>query len=206
MIPDWIEAGISIESKGTSPAWFKQVHGTSVVELTAPTPLSPPPEADAGFTRSFDISPFIFTADCVPVLFFGRHPSDPIGAAHAGWRGAMKGIVSKTREAMQLSPAHTFVLLGPSIGPCCFEIQEDFVSAFRDEGRNIAPYLDKREGRQFCRLLDFIVSEELKDVPSGQIDYWQHRCTVCSVPALPSFRRNKIANPMLRTWIRKRSI
>jgi polyphenol oxidase len=206
MIPEWIEAGITIEPKGATPAWFKQVHGASVVELTAPTPHSPPPEADAGFTLSTEISPFVFTADCVPVLFFGRDPSAPIGAAHAGWRGAMKGIVAKTRHAMQLSPSDTFVLLGPSIGPCCFEVQDDFIAAFESNGRNITPYLEQRKGSQFCRLLDFIISEDLKDVPREQIDYWQHRCTACSFPELPSFRRNKIANPMLRTWIRKRAL
>ncbi len=201
---DWLEMGVEVEAKGETAPQFSQVHGNTAIEVFG-APDREPKEADAGFTAHLNTEVYVFTADCLPVLFYGKDPSAPVGAAHAGWRGAMKGIVSQTLRQMAIPPAETHVVFGPSIGPCCFEVQTDFIEAFRQAGRDITPYVENRGQRLFCSLLDFVVNEELSSVPKGQVSTRLHRCTVCSLPELPSYRRNKSTDPRLRTWIRKRS-
>lgn len=78
----------------------------------------------------------VSTADCVPVLFY-----DPtrkvVGAAHAGWRGTVKHIVSKTIEIMielGSNPANIKVTIGPSISQKHFEVGDEVVEAFRSAG------------------------------------------------------------------------
>jgi len=75
-----------------------------------------------------------FAADCIPILF-----ADPdarvIAAAHAGWRGTVAGIATRAIARMcerGARPERIRVALGPSIGPCCFEVGPEVVAAFRD--------------------------------------------------------------------------
>lgn len=199
---DWLEMGFAIEKKGESPALFTQVHGNAVLELSG-QPEAGPKEADAGFTALPNTEVYVFTADCLPVLVHGENSTAPIGAAHAGWRGAMKGIVSQLLHQMAIPPSQTHVVLGPSIGPCCFEVQKDFIETFRQAGRDITPYLEKRNERLFCNLIDFVIHEELSAIPRSQVSTHLFQCTVCSKPQLPSYRRNKSTDPRIRTWLRK---
>ena len=77
----------------------------------------------------------VFSADCNVILLH-----DPVrravGAAHAGWRGTAAGIVGKTVRAMQdafgCDPAHIRAAIGPAIGPCCFETDNDVPAALRE--------------------------------------------------------------------------
>jgi hypothetical protein len=74
-----------------------------------------------------------FSADCIPLVF-----AEPVarvcGAAHAGWRGTVAGVASNVIGRMQelgARPDRIRVALGPSIGPCCFEVGPEVVDAFR---------------------------------------------------------------------------
>lgn len=90
--------------------------------------------ADALISNLPGISLLAFFADCVPILFF-----DPIrqviGACHSGWRGTAVQIAAKCVLAMQnqfgTNPADCIVGIGPSIGPCCYEVDEVVISQFR---------------------------------------------------------------------------
>ena len=93
------------------------------------------------------------TADCVPILYFDRK-ARVIGAAHAGWRGAVGGIAAVTVERMKelgASADDLEVALGPAIMPCCYEVGEDF----RQSVINIAgegfceKYVKPREGGKY---------------------------------------------------------
>jgi YfiH family protein len=89
-------------------------------------------EADAMVTNMQGVCPVVLTADCVPVLFY-----DPVGkvagVAHAGWRGTLKHIVSVTVKAMAVHfgsrPGDILAGIGPSIGPCCYEVREEVLEA-----------------------------------------------------------------------------
>ena len=103
-----------------------QVHGAAVVQATEAGNLG---EADATFTSRSGLALAVATADCVPVVIEGP---DVAGVAHAGWRGVTAGVIPALLDAMRsagLSPVRAGI--GPSIGPCCYEVGEDVLSGAR---------------------------------------------------------------------------
>lgn len=109
-----------------------QVHGDTVVELTAQA--SPHIEADAIWTRHPDVVLAVLSADCVPVLIADRR-GRAVAAVHAGWRGTQSRIVVRLVERLQsaagIFPHELQAVLGPAIGPCCFQIGHDTAAALR---------------------------------------------------------------------------
>ncbi len=113
--------------------WTKQVHGSNVVIADENTIPSPSLEADAIVTDRPNIPLFIVAADCVPILLW-----DPvrrvIGAAHAGWRGTAMCVVAEAVRTMERAfgslPQDIHAGIGPSIGPCCYEVGEEVVSVY----------------------------------------------------------------------------
>ena len=95
------------------------------------------PPADALVTADPDVYLLACFADCVPLLFF-----DPVrmvvGVAHAGWRGTVAGMGAATVRAMTehygSRPADIRAVIGPSAGPCCYEVSADVIAAVRTSG------------------------------------------------------------------------
>jgi YfiH family protein len=109
-----------------------QVHGAEVSTLTGPHPLENSPLVDAQVTATRGIALGVLTADCGPVLL-ADSKAGVIGAAHAGWKGALGGIVENTIQAMEKLGAtrqDTILLLGPCIYPESYEVTEEFLAAF----------------------------------------------------------------------------
>ncbi len=106
-------------------AWVRQVHGSEVV---APTGPGIGPEADALITTDPSLPIAVSVADCLPVALLA---DGAVGLAHAGWRGAAAGVVSSTITALtdRGHPPHT-VVIGPGIGPCCFEVGDEVADRF----------------------------------------------------------------------------
>lgn len=132
---------------GTDPETFvfgSQIHGTGVTivtqahrgsgALSAETAL---PGTDGLITNLPGICLTILTADCVPVLLY-----DPekrvIAAVHAGWKGTVGRIASKTVSAMVevfgCQPAQMLAGIGPSAGPCCYEVGDEVMNAVKQYG------------------------------------------------------------------------
>lgn len=105
---------------------LQQVHGTLLAAPDDPRDL---PEADGWVGRPPPgVLLGVRTADCLPVLYC--HPTTrTLGLAHAGWRGAAAGIARGTLKRMEVPAEEVFVVLGPCIGPCCYEVGEDVASA-----------------------------------------------------------------------------
>lgn len=118
------ELGISSEW-----AWVRQVHGAGVVAVTEPGLAG---EADAVITVEPGLPVAVSVADCLPVAVIGASGA---GMAHAGWRGVVAGVVDATVAAMVDAGAepHTAVI-GPGIGPCCFEVGPDVAQRFDGSG------------------------------------------------------------------------
>ena len=115
-------------------ARINQVHGNEVHVVTRET-IADRPRGDGIVTADPGVILGIFSADCVPILMVD--PKRKIaGAFHAGWRGVIADIATAGVAAMTKLGAHASDLryaLGPSIGPCCFEVDEDLAARFRGE-------------------------------------------------------------------------
>jgi YfiH family protein len=114
----------------------RQVHGADVAIIDgADASLSP--TADAVATRAHDVLLTVRVADCVPILLVDPQ-SGAIAAIHAGWRGTNAGIAQRTIERMHAAfgsePADLIAAIGPSIGPCCYEVGPELPEAFRAAG------------------------------------------------------------------------
>src|SRR3546814_11105295 len=89
-------------------------------------------EADALVTRTPGILLGILTADCVPVLFADRE-AGVVGAAHAGWKGALAGVTDGALDAMEslgARRAHIAAAIGPCVGRASYEVDDGFVQHF----------------------------------------------------------------------------
>lgn len=105
----------------------RQVHGTAVILARAPRPGRPDAAADALVSDRPGVTLGVLSADCAPVLL-----ADPvagvIGAAHAGWRGALQGVVEATVAAMSelgARPERISAAIGPCIAQPCYEVGPD---------------------------------------------------------------------------------
>ncbi|MEL6680768.1 MAG: peptidoglycan editing factor PgeF [Pseudomonadota bacterium] len=110
-----------------------QVHSADAVTVTEP--FAQRPKADALVTATPGLVLGILTADCAPVLFADVE-AGVVGAAHAGWKGALGGVVEATVAAMVLLGAareRIRATVGPTIAQASYEVGEDFMDRFLDE-------------------------------------------------------------------------
>lgn len=110
----------------------KQVHGANVAVVTAADRGRAFDETDALVTNVPDTPLVILTADCAAIVLFDA-ARGAIGIAHAGWRGTVARIaaatVARMREAFGSQPGDIVAAVGPSIGPCCYEVGPDVIDA-----------------------------------------------------------------------------
>ncbi len=123
---------------------LKQLH--SDVIHVFDTPSTDPCRGDASITNRPNLLLAIQTADCVPILLV-----DPkkraIAAIHAGWRGTLARIVAKTIGKMQMhfgtKPSDLLAAIGPSIGPCCYEVGTEVATQFLSQFPDAPDYFDE---------------------------------------------------------------
>jgi polyphenol oxidase len=153
-------AALGVEPRRLLTAY--QSHSPSVVVAEAPWTTGDRPQADAIVTRMRALAIGVTTADCGPVLL-----ADPrtgvIGAAHAGWRGALTGVIEATVAAMErLGAARGQIraAIGPMIRQTSYEVGPDLVARFRAEdpaaSRFFAPA--KREAHAMFDLAGYIAA------------------------------------------------
>ena len=109
-----------------------QIHSPDVVVAEKPWPRAERPRADAIVTRVHELAIGVSTADCAPLLF-AEPQAGVIGAAHAGWRGALTGVIEATIAAMEklgAERARIAVALGPTIRQPNYEVGPEFVARF----------------------------------------------------------------------------
>lgn len=151
------------EQLGVAPANFlnvHQIHSPDAVVATGPWDSGPRPKADAIVTRTEGLAIGVTTADCGPILFV-----DPaarvIGAAHAGWKGALTGIVESTIATMEKLGADRggiVAAIGPLIRQPSYEVGSEFVERFLDADADHARFFlpGAREGHSMFDLAGFI--------------------------------------------------
>jgi len=165
---------------------LNQVHGDRVVEVDGP----PDGEisGDALMTRAPDLLLAVRVADCVPVLIYD--PSNLAAAAvHAGWKGTSCGITAKVLRAMGerygTDPAACLVAIGPSAGPCCYEVGGEVAALFPERCVIRSPGAKPKVDLWRANL------DQLLDagVPEGSVDL-AGICTVCNERLFFSYRRS----------------
>jgi polyphenol oxidase len=112
-----------------------QYHSTEVAVIDGGAIPDEPPKVDALVTTSPNLALGIMTADCGPVLFADSRDRI-IGAAHAGWRGALGGVLEATVDAMIEQGARAdniFAAIGPMIGPDSYEVGPEFPTPFLEQ-------------------------------------------------------------------------
>ena len=166
--------------------FLRQVHGCSV----ATPPWGEPPEADASTAKESGALLAIETADCLPVLIV-----DPIrrqvAAAHAGWRGTAARVTQSAVRALLdagSNAADLLVALGPSIGPCCYEVGPEVEAAFGPSGAGFFV-----TGAADRKHLDVAAANRAQldevGIASSRIDSVSH-CTKCREDLFFSYRRD----------------
>lgn len=166
-----------------------QVHGGAV---HVPAPDAAPAdtfrvEADALVATAPGMAVAIRVADCVPVLL-----ADPatgrVAAAHAGWRGVVTGVVGAALDALDPSdPGAVIAAIGPSIGPCCFEVGEEVAAEIA--ARTAPDVVLPRTGEKPRVDLWRAVEGQLRARGVTAVTTLG-RCTVCEPGAFFSFRRD----------------
>jgi YfiH family protein len=115
-------------SAGQDACFFRQVHGTSVLETFPGGATKDRPEADGGWTSCPGTAVAVWTADCVPVLISDEQ-GEFVAAVHAGWRGTVRGILPEAirtlRSASGQDSSRFFSVIGPSIKSCCYTVGAD---------------------------------------------------------------------------------
>ena len=159
-----------VEPGAPPVAWAKQIHSATVL----PAHAGRCGEGDALFGNDPDLALSVVTADCVPVLLAGPNG---LAAVHAGWRGLVGGVIPAALE--KLGGAET-AWIGPTIGPCCYEVGEEVAEQFPAEAVVREP---ERKPH-----LDLVAAArlQLKDVAEIRT---VGICTRCAVDELYSYRR-----------------
>jgi YfiH family protein len=194
-----IEHAFAVRGEVPPDAWrVQQVHGCELVRAPG---ISPGTRADALFTSEPGCALAIQTADCVPLLLVHRGRR-AVAAVHAGWRGSAAQIarrsVVRLCDAFGTPPDDWLAVIGPHIGPCCYEVDEPVRSALPE------PLAFAPAGRVGHYMLDLerVTRAQLgaAGIAAGDVTR-VGGCTHCDPRRYPSFRRDGTGARMLH-WLR----
>ena len=169
-----------------------QVHSPDVLVVDAPWREGERPRVDALVTTRAGLAIAASSADCVPVLFADVE-ARVIGAAHAGWRGAIGGVLSATVKqmcALGAKPERIRAGVGPCIGPASYEVGPEFPAPFlaQDPG-NARFFRSAQRSGHFMFDLESYVAAQLAALKLGAVDV-ARRDTCAEADTFFSYRRS----------------
>lgn len=186
-----INRGRVADSLGLAPGalvTLHQVHSATVATLTGPPPA--PFRADAMVTATPGLALAVLTADCQPVLF-----ADPaagvIGAAHAGWRGTLDGVLEATVDAMAALGARRdriMAVIGPCISQSAYEVGSEFLDRFLAEDPGLSRFFINGNGDRYLFDLPGLGLHRLRAAGVGHAE-WTRHCTYRDPARFYSYRR-----------------
>lgn len=162
-------------------------------------------DGDALITNVKEVPLLILTADCVPVVIIDPK-NKAVGVAHAGWRGTYDKICKNTIDKMiknyKSNPEDLICVIGPSIGPCCYEVSKDLVEKFNTNLANHAGEFDIIKDDKYFLDLWKINELTLKDcnVKDENIINLQI-CTNCNHDKFYSYRKHNKTPKRIGTMI-----
>jgi polyphenol oxidase len=171
---------------------LSQVHSPRVITVTDAWSREKIPEGDALVTDRRGLGLAVQTADCAPILF-AAGKARVIGAAHAGWKGAVGGVLEATVEAMKklgAEPADISAAIGPCIGPQSYEVSSGFDAPFLAQDPANAQFFKKaaKEGHLMFDLPGYVahrlrllglreVHDTRQDTLANEAAYFSYRRT-----------------------------
>lgn len=190
----WLEHGFGTRlspgwTKGDRLATARQIHSDRVLIVTQPGVAG---KGDALVSNQPGVFLAIRTADCLPILI-----ADPrnraFAAVHAGWRGAIAGVIPNTLDSMRTHFGSRIedlqIAIGPGIGPCCFEVGPEVAVQFQ-------PYFPDREDltqKTKVDLAETVIRQLRRNgVRDGRITA-SGLCTFCDEKRFESYRREREA-------------
>lgn len=170
-----------------------QIHSANAVIVDRPLPRESLPKADAIVTRTPGIVVGALAADCAPVLFADAD-AKVVAAAHAGWRGAVAGVLAATVEAMESIGAdrrRIVAAVGPCIGQSAYEVGPEFEAELLGRDKRNARFFDRPEGAPRPRFdLPGYVMGQLANLGLAALES-QSICTLQNESLLFSYRRSR---------------
>ncbi|MEM9782247.1 MAG: peptidoglycan editing factor PgeF [Pseudomonadota bacterium] len=167
----------------------RQVHGRQVAVIEAPLDRNARPEADAMVTDRPDIALGVLVADCAPVLLADGE-AGVVGAAHAGWKGALAGVTDAVIDAM-LARGAARERISAAIGPCIsqpnYEVGPDLRARFVAEDARAARFFAPGNGDRLQFDLPGYVAARL--AAAGVDAVWTGQCTYADPSRFYSYRR-----------------
>lgn len=166
-----------------------QVHSNDVIEVTAPQWAGERPKADAMVTKMRGIGLGILTADCAPVLLADK-AAGVVGAAHAGWKGAIGGVCENTIDAMISLGAvreNIIATVGPCISQKAYEVGQEFFEVFAAENSENTRFFINGSGDKMQFDLPSFVLHRLRG--AAVTADWVGRCTYSEPQSFFSYRR-----------------
>ena len=176
--------------------WLRQVHGAEVLTVDAPG-AGAGRAADAAVTACSGAVLAVHTADCVPVALVAD--GGAIAVAHAGWRGLAEDVVGRTAEALgALAPGPQRAVVGPHIGPECYEFGADDLQRVADR---LGPHVigETAAGRPALDLAA-AVRQALVEAGVDEVDV-VGRCTACGPDAFSHRARAEQGRQAVLAWI-----
>lgn len=166
--------------------YLRQVHGDEIYIVNSENYGEVKGKfGDTLITNEKEIPIGIFTADCVPIIVVD-YIKEIIAVVHAGWKGTDKRILGKTIEKMvkefNSDIGNMYVILGPAIASCCFEVGEDVFNKFH--------YREKRDGKYY---VDLFMENKKQALDLGILDkniFLSNICTKCNNDLFYSYRVN----------------
>lgn len=167
-----------------------QTHSAIAVDITEPLTAARP-EADALVTATPGLALAVLTADCQPVLF-ADHKAGVIGAAHAGWKGALTGILEATLDAMERLGAtrrDIHAVIGPCISQRAYEVGPEFRARFVDHAAGNDRFFSAGAGDRFQFDLTGYGLARLQAAGIASAR-WTGHCTYSDPARFYSYRRS----------------
>lgn len=185
----------------------KQVHGTDALVVDRPVQQGELFEGgwDALVTNQPGLMVTVRTADCVPVLLH-----DPVrqvvAAIHAGWRGAVAGIVPKTVALLASRfgtvPKDVRMAIGPSAGACCYEVDEPVLTRLRNvfpEWQSVVSPVNPQKAH--LNLRAFVRRQAMHEGLEGERIATVEACTICQPDEFFSYRREGVVKATMVSGI-----
>lgn len=181
----------------------KQVHGDDILIIDKPVDDvkklkgdASGKQCDAIITNQKNIGIGVVSADCLPALLYDPVQS-VIAAVHAGWRGTLKGVMSKVVSQMvdmfDCRPEDIVAGIGPVIGPCCYVVGDIVARPLKESNPEWESFLKPIENSK--SILDLTGLNSFQIEEAGVLKkniFFLGQCTSCNKELFPSYRRDGI--------------